>query len=209
MPLSPPVERRHLHTRKVTCTGYRRADGLWDIEGHITDEKTYPFHSQSRGDMAAGDFVHQMWVRLTVDDDMVVQGVEAVTDHSPFPTCPAITPNFQRLVGLRIAAGWTAAVKARLGGIEGCTHLVELLGPVATTAFQTISPVLYKEREEKRKAAEAAGTAEPRPAPKRPPLLNTCHAFRSDGPVVKAAWPAFYTGADKEAAVEPGKSGQD
>lgn len=195
MPLSPPVERQHLHTRKVTCTGYRRSDGLWDIEGHITDQKTYPFHSQSRGLMEPGEFVHQMWVRLTLDEEFVVRAVEAVTDHSPFPVCPAITPNFQRLVGLRVAAGWTAAVRERLGGIEGCTHLVELLGPVATTAFQTIAPVLAKEREEKRKADEAAGL--PVPPRKRPPLLNTCHAFRSDGPVVKKAWPEFYTGGDQ------------
>lgn len=198
MPLSPPVERQHIHTRKVTCTGYRRADGLWDIEGHITDEKTYPFENPYRGRLEPGDFIHQMWVRLTVDDTLTVQAVEAVTDHSPFPVCPAITPNFQRLIGLRIAAGWTAAVKERLSGIQGCTHLVELLGPVATTAFQTIMPLLNKEQEERRKAAEAAGA--PKQAPKRPPLLNTCHAFRSDGPVVKAAWPDFYTGPDKEAA---------
>jgi hypothetical protein len=25
--------------------------------------------------------------------------------------------------------------------------------------------------------------------------LNSCHAFRSDGPVVKDNWPDFYTGS--------------
>ncbi len=38
MPLSPPAaSREHIHTRVVECRGYRRDDGLWDIEGHITD----------------------------------------------------------------------------------------------------------------------------------------------------------------------------
>jgi hypothetical protein len=28
----------------------------------------------------------------------------------------------------------------------------------------------------------------------KPPILDTCHALASDGPVVKRFWPAFYTG---------------
>ncbi len=38
MPLSPPIGRQHLHTRRVVCQGFFRDDGLWDIEGRITDE---------------------------------------------------------------------------------------------------------------------------------------------------------------------------
>ena len=65
---------------------------------------------------------------------------------------PGHHTHFQRLVGLRIKSGWTQKVKELLGGVEGCTHLVELLGPVATTAFQTIYPVLAREKEERAKA---------------------------------------------------------
>ena len=31
---------------RFSCTGYRRADGLWDVEGHLTDVKTYAFYQQ-------------------------------------------------------------------------------------------------------------------------------------------------------------------
>jgi len=200
MPLSPPAERQHLHTRKVTCAGYRRTDGLWDIEGHLTDEKTYGFDNDWRGRIEPGMFIHEMWIRLTVDNDLTVHAVEVVTDHSPFAICPHIAPNFQRLVGLRIAAGWTQAVKERLGGIQGCTHLVELLGPVATTAFQTVFPALARER------AEKAANSPPMPATngKKPMLLNSCHAFASDGPVVKRQWPDFYTGPKDDHPSGPG-----
>jgi hypothetical protein len=34
------VKRRHLHTRTVTMQGFAREDGLWDIEGRMTDAKT-------------------------------------------------------------------------------------------------------------------------------------------------------------------------
>ena len=67
MPLSPAAPRQHIHTRIVDCRGYRRADGLWDIEGHITDVKTYDFGNHFRGAIAAGTPVHDMWVRLTLD----------------------------------------------------------------------------------------------------------------------------------------------
>lgn len=189
MPLSPPVAREHIHTRTVTCTGHRRADGLWDIEGHITDVKTYAFDSDWRGKVTPGMPVHDMWIRLTITDGLTITAVEAVTDASPFQICPNITPNFQRLVGLTIRPGFTAQVRDRLGGVEGCTHLVELLGPVATTAFQTVFPYLNKLRRE-------AGNADGKPsAPmvegKRPPLLDTCHAFDSTGPVVAKYWPEF------------------
>lgn len=193
MPLSPPAPRQHLHTRTVTCQGYRREDGLWDIEGHITDVKTYPFDNEDRGRIEPGDPVHDMWMRLTVDDSFTIHAVEAVTDKSPFHICGAITPNFQRLVGLRIGPGWNRAVKERLGGVHGCTHLVELLGPVATTAYQTMSGILAREKKERLRQMREQGVE---PPPERPRLLNTCHAFASDSPVVRRYWPDHYTGPD-------------
>ena len=42
MPLPAPTsERKLLHTRTITCQGYERADGKWDIDGWINDIKTY------------------------------------------------------------------------------------------------------------------------------------------------------------------------
>lgn len=190
MPLSPAAAREPIHTRRVTCEGYRRADGLWDIEGHLTDVKSYAFSNESRGEVKPGEPVHDMWIRLTVDSDFVVREVEAVTDAAPFGVCPSIAPAFKQLAGLRIGPGWTKAVKQRLGGVHGCTHLTELLGPIATTAFQTIYPIVAKEMRDKPEA----------PQDGRPPLLlNSCHAFRSDGEVVRRSWPQFYTGGDAKA----------
>ena len=37
MSVSPSVSRKQLHTREIKCIGYERDDGLWDIEGRITD----------------------------------------------------------------------------------------------------------------------------------------------------------------------------
>jgi len=56
MPLSPPDDRKRLHTRKIEFRGYERADGRFDIEGRITDAKTYGFDNQDREGIKAGEF---------------------------------------------------------------------------------------------------------------------------------------------------------
>jgi hypothetical protein len=174
-----------MHTRTVTCRGYLRDDGLWDIEGHLVDTKPFPIPSEDRGGMiSAEEPLHEMWIRLTVDLDLVVHDVEAVTDHSPYSVCPNITGNFKVLKGLTIKSGWTQKTRELLGGVKGCTHLVELLGPVATTAFQTVYGARVK---------RDAG----KPVAQRPGLVDSCHAYAADGPIVLRRWPQFYSGKER------------
>jgi len=181
MPLSAAAPREPIHTRRLEMRGYRRDDGLWDIEGHLTDTKSYSFESEFRGEVRVGEPIHDMWLRLTVDDHMTIRAVEAVTDESPYRVCPEIAPNFQRLVGLPIRAGFNAKVRELLGGVEGCTHLVEMIAPLATTAFQTIFPW----------RARAAASDTQRPTGKRPRLLDTCHAFDAQGELARRLWPDY------------------
>jgi hypothetical protein len=182
MPLSTPVARSPAHTRRVQCQGFRRDDGLWDIEGHLVDTKAYDIPAQQHGGrgLAAGEPLHEMWIRLTVDLDLRIHEVEVCTDAGPYAGCGAITPNFEVLKGLVIKSGWTQKTRELLGGTRGCTHLVELLGPVATTAFQTI----YAAREQ----AKPSGSDG-----RRPGLIDTCHMYAADGQIVRLRWPEWST----------------
>ncbi|MGE0659873.1 MAG: DUF2889 domain-containing protein [Reyranellaceae bacterium] len=196
MPLPAPVERQHLHTRLVECRGYFRHDGLWDIEGHITDLKTYEHRTDYRGVMRPEDPIHEMWIRLTVDDKYVIHDVEAVSDHTPYRICPEATPNFKRLIGASIGPGFRKELRKRIPGRDSCVHIAELLGPVATVAFQTIFSERAKElmRDWRRRN----GVAEPDPGPRRRPVvLDTCHTWSSDSEVVRRVYPEFYTGDDE------------
>lgn len=188
MPLSAPAPRKHIHTRRIECQGFLREDGLWDVEGHITDVKTYPFHNEWRGHMTPGTPIHDMWLRLTVDDEFIVRGVEAAMDGTPYSICGEVAPNFQRLVGEKIQAGWRRRVRELLGGVAGCTHLVELLGPLATVVFQTIRP--YK-RYLVKQTLEAE---QDDPTVRRPWQVNTCYGWSSDNAVVQRYLPDHYTG---------------
>ena len=69
MSLSRPAPRKHIHTRRIECQGFQRDDGHWDIEGTLTDSKTYSFDNVDRGGVASGEAVHRMTIRLTVNAD--------------------------------------------------------------------------------------------------------------------------------------------
>ena len=120
MPLSQPAERERLHTRAIEINGYRRVDGHYDIEAHLTDVKSFGQSNYDRGYIEAGDPVHDMWLRLTVDEKMHIHAVEAVSDKTPYAICPAAAPNFTRLVGMRIKAGFLRDATHKVGGTVGC-----------------------------------------------------------------------------------------
>ena len=183
MPLSPNVDRDPIHTRAIECKSYRRSDGLWDIEGHLTDVKAYPFLNDFRGEVKAGEPLHDMWIRLTVDREFIVQQVEALTEAGPYALCPAILPSFQKLKGLKIGPGWNRRVRENLGGARGCAHLVDMLKPMATVAFHTV-----------RWSDSAPSNSDRKPDKLARPPVNTCHVWAAGGEKIKNEYPGFYTG---------------
>ncbi|MEE9396598.1 MAG: DUF2889 domain-containing protein [Methylococcales bacterium] len=179
MPLSTSIKREPMHHREINCYSYLREDGLWDIEGHLVDTKSYKFDNHDRGTIEPGTPLHEMWLRLTLDDEFMIHDVEAVTDWGPFNICPAIVDNYKKLIGLQIKSGWRRSVQKAVGGVNGCTHLVDLLTPIAITAFQTIYPLKTKELNN----TEII---------EKPSLLSTCHAYATDSPVVERLWPKHF-----------------
>jgi len=54
MPLPAATPREPIHTRRIEMQGYLRQDGLWDIEGRLTDGKSYAFKNDYRGEVKVG-----------------------------------------------------------------------------------------------------------------------------------------------------------
>jgi hypothetical protein len=172
--LSTPQPRSLLHTREITFQGYTREDGLWDIEGRLKDCKTNPFVTSAKA-WQPGEAFHDMWIRVTIDADLVVKNIEAVMDGHPHAECPAAIPPMEGLIGARLGKGWRKTIDIHLGGIKGCTHLRELLTSLATAAFQSVPGAFFD------------------PSGEKPPLyLGTCKSWDFDGPVVMRVFPKFY-----------------
>lgn len=203
MPLSQPQERQLLHTRTIVIEGYRRSDGHYDIEAHLTDTKSKGIANTHRGYIAAGEPLHGMWLRMTVNERLEVISCEAASDQTPYAVCADAAPNFARLAGLRIKAGFLRAAAERIGGTAGCTHLRELLQQMGTTAHQTV----FAARAERETAAlerEAGRRLGPDEADARIAakfggsgrIINTCIAYDATGPLVKSRWPERHTSPD-------------
>ncbi len=208
MPLSSPVARQKLHTRRIIIEGYERDDGNFDVEAHLTDIKPFEIDNEDEGMLPAGKPLHEMWVRLTFDERMTIIGAEACTDHGPYQACAAGAAAYERLVGLRIKAGFLREANSRMAGPHGCTHHREMLQEIATTALQSMWPA----RERRYKAARAAAApeeeavmaakakeAEAREASR---MVDTCIAYAADGAVVRKRWPGLHAGAAEVARAE-------
>ncbi len=176
MPLPAPcAERVRIHQRRVTIDGYKRGDGLWEVEAALVDTKDqdYPLHT---GLLKAGDAVHAMRVRVTFDTAMTIVDAAACTDAAPYPgSCEGIAPDYSRIVGLNLMHGFLRAVKAMFGGTHGCTHISELLMLLPTAALQTLAgEVLDKDDGHK------------------PYQLDRCHALDTHSETVRRYYPRWY-----------------
>ena len=181
---STTIEREPLHRRTIEIQGYKRADGLYDIEGHLLDTKPYDFRLAA-GIRPAGEPIHSMWLRITVDRTLTIVDAQAAMDAMPYVDhCDAIVPAYRALVGLQIRSGYQRRLKELFGGVRGCTHVTELATALATAAFQTM-----------------AGQRLQDPAQK-PFQLDRCHALEATKPAVAKYYPKWYRGAEPIVAMD-------
>ena len=195
MPLSPPtVPRKRLHTRDIRYEGFRRDDGIYEIVARIRDTKDDDCELAS-GIRRGGDPIHDMSVRIAFDADFTITETEASSDWVPyFGGCDTIAPAYQRIVGLSLLQGFRNAVRERLGGLEGCTHITELLSGVPTAAIQLRAGEMN----------ETEGVDGNQPF-----QLDRCHALATTGETVRTYYPRWYRGprpvpAESELAREQG-----
>ena len=174
--LPPSVPRHIVHTRSIVCRGFRREDGLLDLEGRFIDTRPFPYDSEWRGQTPAGAALHHMQLRMTVDSTRHIVALVSAMPSTPFESCEEVNINFQRLVGLSIGRGFRKELLERLGGSEGCTHILGLLTAMSAAAVQSFTSNFY--------APRSPGV----PAPIRiwnlDAMIDSCYSYRKDGALV-------------------------
>jgi hypothetical protein len=180
--MSNQVTREELHFRRIDMRGWRRSDGLFEVEGRVTDQKPFDFRPPSdQRVVGAQDLIHDLGVRLVFDTDRVIREVHTFSKAFPYADCPGGGASLQALVGLRIGAGWNSEVRKRLPSSETCTHLRELLLPLASAVFQSLAP--FGDHD----AVDAQGKS---------PLIDSCHAYGASRNIVLRRWPEFHRPKD-------------
>jgi len=165
-----------LHLRSVALEGFKRSDGLWDIEARIVDTKDqdYPLSSGLR---RPGEAVHDMSARVTIDAKMNILEAAVCTDAAPYMGhCDSVPPDYSRVVGLNLFHGFRKAVKDLYGGTRGCAHVSELLMQLPTVALQTFASEVLDNDDSKHK----------------PYQLERCHALVAHSEAVRRFYPRWY-----------------
>ena len=175
------IPREELHLRQILFRGWRRADGLFEIEANLTDRKPHDFRPPSDVHVvAAGDAIHDLGLTLVIGADMVVREVRTSFDAYPYRPCNGGGESLQALIGLKIGAGWSGEVRKRLPTGDTCAHLRELLIPLASAATIALTSA--------RNPADLDALG-PDGTPRK---IDTCYAYGASRELVLQRWPSFH-----------------
>jgi hypothetical protein len=177
-PADDGVTREELHTREITLRGWKRSDGLYEIEARLVDSKPFDFRPVS-GDRVIGARapIHDMGVRIIHDDSMTVRDVIAVGNALPYGECVKGPATLKSLIGLSMTKGWTTETRKRLAGAASCAHLAGLMTPMAAAAFQSMVALRIESGE--------GGHG-------HKPNVDSCIAYSRHGELMRTRYPAFY-----------------
>lgn len=188
-------DRQLKHRRNIDVQIYACGKGLWEVDARITDLRARDTR-MATGTLPAGAPIHEMLLRLVVDERFNVVAAGAETVAMPYPgDCSDCGRLYGRLVGLNLMRGFRLGVKERLGGIQGCTHITELTQVLPTAVVQAFAGEVIDTRGD---SAEST----------QPFQIDRCHALRADGPAVKTYYPRWYrTPQNSALAISPPASG--
>jgi len=181
-------DRELVHVRQITCRAFRLKNGFLEIEATLGDEKSQEVAFRSRSPVRPGEFMHRMSLSIVIDGDYLIHDVKAHTETAPWAMCGGTDPAYRRLIGLRIGPGFTQQVRELLGGVQGCTHVTELVAQAANTYMQASWP--------DRIARQMTVDPDPRRWPDKSTLtfVNHCHAWRQDGETLIQEYPELVPG---------------
>jgi len=179
MPLpEPTVARRRVHTRSIEIEGFLREDGLIELDARLADVKDQDYEIAS-GLRKAGEPVHDLRLRITVNRRFEIVDALAVSHRVPYPGgCETIAPVYKRLIGLSLVQGFRRSVGDLFGEVRGCSHLTELLQSLPTAAIQTF----------------ATFTRDNADSEEKPFQLDRCHALETNSPTVRQYYLRWYRG---------------
>lgn len=178
MPLPTSDPSRVLkHRRAIDVQAFARADGLWEVDARISDVKTRDIPCAD-GTRPAGSPIHDLRLRLVVDTQLNILASGAESLAVPYPgTCDQHGDRYGQLAGLNLMRGFKQAVRERLGGAQGCTHLTELTDVLPTAVIQAFAGDVIDTR----------GTADQLPF-----QLDRCHALVRHGETVRLHYPRWF-----------------
>jgi len=167
---------KKIHTRNIEVTTYDYDGQRIIVEGFLKDERFEESHTIT-GETFPRGVIHHLAIRLLINcSNLVIEDIDVDMISVPREVCRETIDCLVPIKGLTIAKGFTSKVKNIAGGKKGCSHLVELLLAMAPAAFQGFTAYQLQ---------KSSGFNPDQVKMISPFLVNTCHAWREDGPLVE------------------------
>jgi len=167
---------KQIHSRQIAISTYAYGAEAVVVEGRLTDNRHVTTYYFSDGQPRPPGVVHDLVIRMVVKGpELVIEDIDADMETVPRKDCREIADALKKVIGMKIQAGFTERVKARVGGAKGCTHLVTLLLAMAPAAVQGAWSAVARQPVDPAKYSGAALRF----------LENTCWVWRSDGELMK------------------------
>jgi hypothetical protein len=184
------AQRQLKHRRQIDVQVFSRGNSLWEVDAVLTDTKTRVAEMVD-GPRPPGTPIHDMLLRLVVNEKLDILEAGSETRWMPYPgTCNDHDDAYGALVGLNLLQNFRHALRLKLGGVLGCTHITELAQTLPTAVVQAFAGEVIDTR----------GTAE---GAKQPFQIDRCHALRSDGDIVRLHHPRWYRAPAAVPALAP------
>ncbi len=158
-----------VHVRTIRVEIAEGDDHQLDVTATLVDER--PAGNPKWFGATPPRVIHDMRLALRIRHaDLVITSVRSEMASHPYTICPDALPPLEQLVGLSIARGFTREVNERFGRQRGCAHFTALIHALAPAVRQGAG-VAFADRPR----SEAIDHDQW--------FVNTCQAWREDGPL--------------------------
>jgi len=166
-----------IHTREYETRIYRLSAHELLVRGAVSDRKPPGLYVHDDPEELE---IHQMQVELRVGvPGLEIQSARVLFESHPHSKCPLIAADYERLVGLSIARGFTRKIRDLFGGPKGCTHTNALLQALAPAVVQATWSLGIREQ---RLAGRTHSNLSPEERESRiRGNQNTCHLWAEGG----------------------------
>jgi len=168
------IRQKKIHTRKIDMATYEHSDQSIILEGTLHDERLVDVFRPT-GEKSPSGPIHHMRIRMQVGGPgLIIEDIDVEIGTAPNELCQEALDSLRPVIGLPIAAGFTARIKKRVGGAKGCAHLVALLTAMAPAAVQGAWATMSRKPIDPEHLPIAIER-----------IKDTCMLWRTDGPFMR------------------------
>lgn len=165
-----------IHNRNLDISSYVVDEEHILVTGEFIEKNLITVYEIS-GEVIEPNIFHHMQIQLLIKiSELKIEDIHVKIPVAPHDdVCKEMENSLDEIKGVMIAPGFTSKVKKIAGGVKGCVHLTTLLLSMAPAVLQGYWIFKTKDEERKENSEFEIGKY----------LIDTCWAWRKDGPVVK------------------------